>query len=147
MYLHHQSLHSVERSDPQITEPQYEPFSVCKSSVLRCVRPCINPKQWHVGVCEGPERHRKTLSDAISLKLLQWCMSFRNSKTKHLLLTFCYLPTLFNLMGYSSWVSHPTTAVAYLISLLPGGFTLQVPFLTAHTSLMEALAFTFSVLL
>lgn len=105
-------------------------------------------KMWHAGVCYGPEREReKTLSDAASLKLLQWCMSFRKSKPKRLPLAYssCSLPTLSNLIGCSGWVSHLAMTAAYLSSLHPGRFTLQVSFLTAHTSLIETLFFSHSL--
>lgn len=128
-----ESLHSAERNDPQ-----HEPFSMCKSDVLRCGMQVYAMAQ---------RERKKTLSDAASLKLLQWCMSFRKSKPKCLPLncSSCCLPTLSNLKGCSGWVSHPAMTAAYLISLHPGGFTLQVSFLTAHTSLIETLVFTFSV--
>lgn len=100
--------------------PQREPFSMCKSSVLRC----------GMQVYAMAQREReKTLSDADSLKLLQWCMSFRKSKPKRLPLTYssCCLPTLSNLIGCnltsshdssiphqsSSWWIHPTGIFPY----------------------------------
>lgn len=52
-----ESLHSAERNDPQ-----HEPFSMCKSDVLRCGMQVYAMAQ---------REKKKTLSDAASLKLLQ----------------------------------------------------------------------------